>query len=137
MIQKIFTSDVSFEAPSSPETFKAEWKPEINLELNSDSKKLKDDDYLVSLMITATAKNDTKIAFIAEVKQSGIFTVKGADKDQLGHILGAYCPETLFPYSREVIASLVSRGGFPPVLLAPLNFNAIYAQKQEQGQEKK
>ena len=132
IIQKIFTSDTSFETPSAPEVFKSEWKPEINVELDSDTKALQDDQQLVHLMVTITAKNSDKIAFVAEIKQSGIFTVKGADKAQLGHILGAYCPDTLFPYAREAISGMVNRGGFPPVTLNPINFHAIYEQKMAQ-----
>lgn len=133
IIQKIFTSDISFETPTAPEMFKSEWKPEINVELDTDSKDLKDDQHLVHLMVTITAKNSDKIAFVAEIKQSGIFTVKGAEKAQIGHILGAYCPDTLFPYAREAISSMVNRGGFPPVTLNPINFHAIYEQKMAQN----
>jgi len=129
LIQKIFISDASFETPSAPEVFKSEWKPEINVELDSNHKELPDDQHAVDLMVTITAKNKDKIAFIAEVKQSGIFTLKGADKAQLGHIIGAFCPDTLFPYAREALSGMVSRGGFPPVTLNPINFNAIYEQK--------
>jgi len=131
LIQKIFISDASFETPSAPEVFKTEWKPDINVELDSGYKKLKDDQHVIDLTVTVTAKNQNKIAFVAEVKQSGIFTIKGADKAQLDHIIGAYCPDTLFPYARESISGMMSRGGFPPVTLNPINFDAVYAQKVE------
>lgn len=135
VIQKIFSSDASFEAPATPEMFKNEWQPSINVELDTNHQKLESDQHLVDLTVTITAKNKDKIAFIAEVKQSGIFTVKGANDDQLAHITGAYCPDALFPYARETLSGMVNRGGFPPVLLNPVNFHAIYEQKMMQNQK--
>ena len=135
IIQKVFTADASFEAPDTPATFKNTWEPEANIELNTDNQKLDDGNYLVNLMITVTAKNQKDTAFIAEVKQSGIFGIKGAETPQLNQILGAYCPGTLFPYAREAIAGLVSRGGFPQLNLAPINFEALYAQQAAQQSE--
>lgn len=129
IIQKIFTADASFEAPGTPAAFKNNWEPEANIELNTDNSKLDDGNHLVNLMITVTAKNKDETAFVVEVKQTGIFGIQGADQNQLGQILGAYCPSTLFPYAREAIAGLVARGGFPQLNLAPINFDALYAQR--------
>ncbi len=138
MIQKIFTSDMSWESPNTPDVFKKEWKPDANVELNTNSEALSDEGvYLVSLVVTVTVKNDNKTAFLVEVKQSGIFTIKGMAAEQLGHVVGAYCPTILFPYAREVIGSLVARGGFPELLLAPVNFDALYLHSQQQKDQAK
>lgn len=135
MIQKVFTVDASFEAPNAPEIFKNTWEPEANVDLNTDNKILEDGNHLVDLTITVTAKNKKDTAFVVEVKQSGIFSIKGAEENQLAQILGAYCPGTLFPYAREAIAGLISRGGFPQLTLAPINFDALFAQQTQQAQK--
>lgn len=137
IIQRIYEKDVSFEAPNVPEIFKDQWEPEVSMDLNIQTQDLKDDTYEVVLKIIATAKLKDKIAFLVEVNQAGIFTVKGFPKDQLEIMLGSFCPSVLFPYAREAIASLVSKGSFPPLHLAPINFDALYQQqKQEQEQGK-
>ena len=136
VIQKVYFEDTSFESPNSPIIFKEEWSPEANIDLNTESKKLDDNTYQVALTVTVTAKSKDKTAFVAEVKQSGIFTVTGIDnEEQMGQILGAYCPSTLFPYARETISGLVNRGGFPQLNLAPINFDALYAQGLAQSQQ--
>jgi len=131
-IQKIYTQDTSFESPNTPSMFKGEWKPEANIELNTNSEKLDDNNHNVDLTVTVTAKNDGKTAFIIEVKQSGIFSIGGTEEAQLGHILGSFCPSILFPYARAAIANLISRGGFPELQLSPINFDALYAQSLEE-----
>ncbi len=132
VIQKIYMKDMSFEAPNSPEIFKNDWTPEANIDLNTATETLDNDIYEVNLTVTVTAKSDQKTAFLVEVKQTGIFTVTGAADEQMAHILGSYCPSILFPYAREAIASLVFRGGFPELNMAPINFDALYAQSQTQ-----
>jgi preprotein translocase subunit SecB len=134
-IQKLYLKDVSFESPNSPAVFAdGEWQPEVNIQLNSSNKSIGQDTYEVDLRITVTAKQNKKTAFLVELTQSGIFTVAGFEQDNLRGMLGAYCPETLFPFAREAIAELVSKGGFPPLLLAPVNFNALYMQQAQQQQ---
>jgi len=134
-IQKIFVKDVSFESPNAPAVFtEAEWKPEVNVQLNTEAKAISDDLHEVTLTVTVTAKQLEKTAFLVEVKQSGIFHMTGFPEDQKGGMLGAYCPETLFPYAREAISDLVTKGGFPQMLLSPVNFNALYMQHQQQQQ---
>ena len=134
-IQKLYLKDVSFESPNSPAVFAdGEWQPEVNIQLNSSNKSIGQDTYEVDLRITITAKQNKKTAFLVELTQSGIFTVAGFEQDNLRGMLGAYCPETLFPFAREAIAELVSKGGFPPLLLAPVNFNALYMQQAQQQQ---
>lgn len=134
-IQKIYLKDVSFESPNSPQAFtEGEWKPQINVQINSGNETVAKDTYEVVLDITVTAKHEDKIAFLAEVKQAGIFTIAGFPEENMGGMVGAFCPESLFPFAREAIAELISKGGFPPFLLAPVNFNALYTQQMQQQQ---
>jgi len=127
-IQRIFTKDVSFETPNSPAIFQKEWTPEVKLDLDTRSNKLADDTYEVILSLTVTAQLGEEVAFLAEVQQAGIFSIVGLDENQMAHSIGSYCPNILFPYAREVISSLVSRGTFPQLNLAPVNFDALFAQ---------
>jgi len=133
-IQKIYLKDVSFESPNSPAVFSGEWKPEVNVQLNTEIKGLENNMHEVTLSVTVTARQQDKTAFLVEVKQAGLFQLAGFEQEQLGGMLGAYCPETLFPYAREAISDLVSKGGFPQLLLSPVNFNALYMQHQQQAQ---
>ncbi len=132
-IQKIYLKDVSLESPYSPQVFTdGEWKPEINVQINSTNQSLGTDTFEVSLTITVTAKQGEKTAFLVEVKQAGVFTIAGFSEENMAGMIGAYCPETLFPYAREAISDLIAKGGFPQLLLAPVNFNALYAQQMQQ-----
>lgn len=128
-ILRIYLKDASFETPHSPTIFKQEWKPEISLQLNTRSSLLENDLYEVVLNVTTTATMGDKTAFLVEVQQAGIFTIKGMEDAQKDAMLGAYCPNTLFPFAREVISDLVIKGGFPQFLLKPVSFDAIYQQK--------
>ena len=134
-IQRIYTNDVSFETNNVPEIFTKQWQPEMNLELNSSSQALSDEVHEVSLRVTVTVKQQEEVVYICEVTQSGIFSLIGFDDAQIQHCVGAYCPNILFPYAREVISSLVNKGTFPQVNLEPVNFEALfinYLQQQEQ-----
>ncbi len=131
-ILRIYLKDVSFETPNSPAVFTVDAKPEIGIQLNTAVNDLEDNLYEVILSITVTAAHQENTAFLAEVQQAGIFMLKGFDTAQKGNMLGAYCPNTLFPYAREAISDLVSKGGFPPLLLAPINFDALHAEKVAQ-----
>ncbi|KGJ98155.1 protein-export chaperone SecB [Thalassotalea sp. ND16A] len=126
-IQRIYTKDVSFESPAGPSIFQKDWQPEIKLDLDTRSSKLADDTYEVILALTVTAKLGEEVAFLCEVQQAGIFTVGNMPEPQIAHTLGSFCPNTLFPYAREVVSSLVSRGTFPQLNLAPVNFDALFA----------
>jgi preprotein translocase subunit SecB len=128
-ILRIYLKDVSFETPTSPGVFTQEFKPEIGLRLNTAIKRIEEDLHEVVLNITVTAKQGEKTGFLVEVQQAGIFSLKGFDEVQKGTMLGAYCPNVLFPYAREEISALVTKGGFPPLLLAPINFDVMYAEK--------
>lgn len=127
-IEKIYLKDVSFEAPNAPAVFTEDWNPEINMDLNSQGHPIDENIYEVELSITVTAKNKDKTGFLVEIKQSGIFSISGMDDANLNGMLGSFCPNILFPYAREAISDLVTKGGFPQLLLAPVNFDAIYAQ---------
>lgn len=131
-IHRIYLKDASFETPHSPAVFTQEWKPEVNLQLNSSINALENQVYEVVLNVTVTAQHGDQTAFLAEIQQAGIFTVRGFDEQQKGTMLGAFCPNTLFPFAREAISDLVVKGGFPQLLLAPINFDALYAQKLRQ-----
>ena len=134
-IQKIYIKDVSFESPNSPQAFtEGEWQPKINVQINSSNSVIAQDTYEVVLSITVTANQEEKTAFLVEVKQAGIFTIAGFPEENLGGMVGAYCPESLFPYAREAVSELITKGGFPQLLLAPVNFNALYTQQLEQNQ---
>lgn len=130
-ILRIYTRDISFETPNSPEVFGVEWTPQTEINMRTEVKPLKDSNFEVTLAVTAEAKLGERTAFLAEVHQAGIFKVAGLTREELGPVLGSYCPSILFPYVREAISDLVTRGGFPPMLLAPVNFDAIFAQREE------
>jgi preprotein translocase subunit SecB len=134
IIQRIYVKDVSFEAPNSPAVFTQEWNPDTNLDLNTRVNPLANDNYEVELSITITVKSAGKTAFLVDVTQAGVFFVTGYGEDQLNHLLAAYCPNILFPYTREVIASLVSKGSFPELHLSPINFDALYASRLQEEQ---
>lgn len=137
-IQRIYTKDVSFEAPNAPKVFQQEWQPEIKLDLDTASSQLAEDIYEVVLRVTVTATLGDDTAFLCEVQQAGIFIISGIDGTQMAHCLGAYCPNILFPYARECITSQVSRGTFPQLNLAPVNFDALfmnYLQQQQADRE--
>ncbi|MBN7819600.1 protein-export chaperone SecB [Bowmanella yangjiangensis] len=126
-IQRIYTKDISFESPNSPAVFQQEWKPEVKMDLDTRSAKLDDNSYEVVLSVTVTANAGDQTAFLVEVQQAGIFTIADMSDQQKAHILGSFCPNTLFPYARECISNLVNRGTFPQLNLAPVNFDAIFA----------
>ena len=134
-LQRIYVRDLSFEAPKSPAIFRQEWTPSVSLDLNTRQKQLENDFYEVVLTLSVEVKNGDEIAFIAEVQQAGIFLIKGLDQASMSHTLGAFCPNILFPYARETIDSLVVRGSFPALMLAPVNFDALYAQELQRMQE--
>lgn len=131
-IQRIFVKDLSFESPNTPHTFVEEWKPEVTLNLETKSNRIQDNMHEVVLSITATVNTGKKTAFLIEVEQAGVFMIKNFPNDQLHHMLGSFCPNILFPYAREVVSDIVVRGGFPQLILAPVNFDALYAQHMEQ-----
>ncbi|MCU7553289.1 protein-export chaperone SecB [Alteromonas sp. ASW11-19] len=126
-IQRIYTKDISFESPNAPKIFTKEWKPEIKLDLDTATNKLDENAYEVVLSVTVTATLGEETAFLCEVQQAGIFAIGDMPDQNKAHTLGSFCPNMLFPYAREAISNLVNRGTFPPLNLAPVNFDAIFA----------
>ncbi len=126
-IQRIFTKDISFESPNAPAIFTKEWKPEIKLDIDTSTNKLDESVFEVVLSVTVTASLGEETAFLCEVQQAGIFAIGEMPDQNKAHMLGSYCPNLLFPYARETISNLVNRGTFPPLNLAPVNFDAIFA----------
>lgn len=133
-IQRIYVKDVSFEAPNSPAIFRKDWQPEIKLDLDTRNEKLDDNTFEVVLSLTVTATIGTETAFLCEVQQAGIFSVPAVSDAQMAHMLAAFCPNILFPYAREAVSGLVNRGTFPQLNLAPVNFDALFAQYVQQRQ---
>jgi len=133
-IQRVYTKDISFEAPNAPQVFQKEWEPDVKLDLDTASSQLADEVYEVVLRVTVTATVGEETAFLCEVQQAGIFTISGIEGTQMAHCLGAYCPNILFPYARECITSLVSRGTFPQLNLAPVNFDALFMNYLQQSE---
>lgn len=133
-IHSIYLKDVSFEAPNSPAMFKTQFQPEIQMNLNLETNTLEDSVFEVVLSVTVTAKANDQSAFLVELQQAGVFTLKGFTEENMGPMLGIYCPNVLFPYARESIANLVSKGGFPQLLLEPVNFEALYSQHVQEQQ---
>lgn len=125
-LQRIYVKDLSFESPNAPQCFRDDWKPEIKLDLNTENTKLDDKNIEVTLHVTVTVKNQDKTAFLVDVQQAGLFYVEGFAMQQMQALLGSYCPNMLFPYVRETVSDLVGRGGFPQLLLAPVNFDALF-----------
>lgn len=132
MIQRIYIKNLSFETTNTPAVFQQKWEPELSLDLNTQNTKLDEGVYEVALTVTATVKNQGAVAFLIEVQQGGIFTIQGPAPEQLDHLLGSFCPSILFPYAREAITSEAIRGSFPQLVLAPINFDALYMQQQEE-----
>lgn len=133
VIQRIYVKDISFEAPNTPQVFLDEWKPQMEIEIQNRSLQIGTDTHEVILRVAVTTKINDKVAFLIDMQQAGIFTIHGATNEQLGPIIGSYCPSILFPYAREAIASLSMNGGFPPIHLAPVNFDAAYQQHMHQA----
>lgn len=135
-IHNVYLKDASFESPNAPDIFRQNAQPKVQVNVAVRTNSLGEDAFDVVLTVTATATlEDNKTAFVAETLQGGIFSLKGFNDNELGAMLGIYCPNMLFPYARETIASLVSRGGFPQLVLQPVNFEAIYAQHMQSQQD--
>jgi preprotein translocase subunit SecB len=137
LINRVYVKDSSFETHDTPACFERSWEPELSLDLNTQTIQLENGVYEVILTVTATVTNQKTNVFLAEVKQAGIFSIKGAVSEQLDHLLGSFCPSILYPYAREAITALVVRGSFPQLVLAPVNFDAFYMQQMEEKQKAK
>ena len=140
-VERIYLKDVSFESPVTPEIFAEQASPDVQVDLNTRVNALEDERHEVVLSLTVTVKqaSDGRVAYLVEVQQARLFSIKGAEGGSLQQVLGIHCPNTLFPYLREAVDDLVIKGGFPPLRLAPVNFEALYqqalAQRQQEGAE--
>jgi preprotein translocase subunit SecB len=134
-LQRVYLKDLSFESPASPAVFRKEYRPQINVDLRTKSETLESDNYEVALTITITAKLDEETAFLVEVQQAGIFRIRGLQNEELRRVLAIYCPNVLFPYARETIDNIITKGTFPALMLAQVNFEALYAQALQQAQQ--
>ena len=132
-IGKIYLKDFSFESPQAPDVFRQpDWKPKTDLNLRSSHTEVEGDHHEIVLTITVEAKSEDKTFFLAELQQAGLFEIIRYEGEELGAILGSFCPNILFPYARETLASLIQKGGFPEFVLQPINFDALYFQTKQQ-----
>lgn len=132
-VHRIYMKDVSFESPSTPNIFLEQLDPKHEVNLGTKVNKISDETYEVVLSVTVTTKSNDKTTFIVEVHQAGLFGVAGFSDQELGPLLGAYCPNLLFPYANASVTELVTKGGFPQLVLQPVNFEALFAQRQQQA----
>ena len=138
-IERIYLRDLSFESPQAPGVFASEWKPQVQIEINSRTSRLGADRFEVVLTMTLEAKSGESTLLVVELQQAGIFRIEGMDEEMRRQVLGVACPNMLFPYARETVDSLVVKGTFPPFMLAPVNFDVLYAaakkrREAEQGE---
>ncbi len=132
-LQRIYIKDSSFESPKAPDCFRGQWQPKVNMELNSSNTPIGDGLFEVVLQLTITAKDESdEVVYLIEVQQAGIFNIEGLSEEALIQTLGAFCPSVLFPYAREAVDSLVVKGSFPALMLAPVNFDAIFEHARKQ-----
>ena len=136
-LQTMYIKDVSFEAPNSPGVFlEEEVLPETKINLANTHDKIGDDSYDVCLKVRVESTYNDKTIFVAEVEQAGVFVIRGYTEDEVKGLIAVFCPNTLFPYIRELVSSLVTKAGFPALLLQPINFEALYAQAIEEAEKK-
>jgi preprotein translocase subunit SecB len=135
-IEKIYVKDISLEIPNAPQVFLERETPQVDIQLHHESKPVDEGVYNTVLTVTVTAKINDKTMFLAEVGQAGIFVIRNVPEADMEPVLGIACPNILYPYVREVVSDVIARAGFPPVLLTPVNFEALFqAQKQAQAQQ--
>jgi len=133
-IIKIYSKDFSFESPQAPEIFRqGDWQPHTNLNLRSSHNVIEGGQHEIVLTITIEATENEKTCFLVELQQAGLFDIVGYEGEELKAIVGSFCPNILFPYARESIASLIQKGGFPEFVLQPINFDALFMQAQQQN----
>ncbi len=137
VIQKLYLKDFSFESPGAPESFQfQQWDPKVELNMSNKQHRVADNMYEVVLTVTVTVSQDDNTMFLIEVHQAGLFAIGGYGEDELAYLLGSQCMTVLFPYVRETISDVAIRGGFPPLLLSPVNFDTLFQQHLERQQEK-
>lgn len=133
-IEKVYVKDLSLEIPNAPQVFAEQVQPQIDVRIESGESRFQPDYYEVTLSVTVTARNGERTVFLAEAVQAGIFALRNVPEADIGPLLGIACPTVLFPYLRETISDLITRGGFPPLLLAPMSFEQLYLQRMQREQ---
>jgi preprotein translocase subunit SecB len=133
-IEKLYVKDASIEVPNAPQIFTERTAPQVNVELANAAQKLDEGVFEVAIKVTVTAKVGDKTAFLVEATQAGIFAIRNVPDENLEPILAVTCPNILFPYAREAVSDMVTRAGFAPVLLNPINFEALYMQQKQQAE---
>ena len=133
LLQKIYIKDFSFESPRAPEIFGTNVSPKTQISIKSTAKELTPDTQEVILTLTLEAKDQDKTLFMVEIEQAGLFRIQGYSEEEQRMLIGSYCPGTLYPFAREAIADVITRGGFPQLLLQPINFDGLYAQAMQDG----
>lgn len=131
LVQRIYTKDISFEAPNTPHIFQENWSPEISVGLGNETNDIGNGQIELVMRVTVEAKHDGKSVFLVELKQAGVFLVQGFSAEETDALMGIAAPNMLFPYAREVVSDLVTRGSFPQFVLQPVNFEALYAQQRQ------
>lgn len=133
-IEKLYVKDISLEIPGAPQVFLESQSPQLEIQVRNESAQIAEGLFEVVITVTVTAKSGDKTQFLAEAAQAGIFSLRNVPQADLEPLLAVACPTILYPYARETISDLVTRGGFPPVLLAPVSFEALFAQRLQQQQ---
>jgi preprotein translocase subunit SecB len=136
-IQRIYVKDLSLESPNTPKIFLDKWEPELSLDIGTNTQALGDHSHEVVINLTVTVKMKDKVAFLVEVKQAGIFTLNNFPEEEIRPMLGAFCPNILYPYAREAVTDAVTRAGFPQLYLHPINFDAMYQQHEQEKEKEK
>lgn len=136
-LERIYLKDASWESPNSPQVFTENWAPEIQADITTKSNRVEANRFEIVLTVNLNAKLEGgKTAFIVEVQQAGLFRIEGVEEELLQRVLGTVCPSTLYPYAREAVDGLTIKGGFPALHLAPVNFDALYAEALRQQSQK-
>jgi preprotein translocase subunit SecB len=134
-VQRIYLKDLSFETPMGAGAFQKQWQPKVNQDLNTKSGKVADDLYEVSLRLTVTVTIEEETVYLVEVDQAGLFAIRGLEPNQLTQVINTTCPSLLFPYAREAIDNILTKGSFPALMLPPINFDALFASAVKQAEE--
>ncbi|GMQ97431.1 MAG: protein-export chaperone SecB [Gammaproteobacteria bacterium] len=134
-VQRVYLKDVSFESPGSPHVFQKEWRPDVDVQINNGIEEMEEGVYEVYMKITVEAQMDNKPVFLVEVVQAGIFTFQGFEEKKMEHIRSTLCPSILYPYAREAITDLVTKGSFPQFLLAPVNFDYVFRSSKKSASD--
>jgi len=135
LLQRIYLKDASVEVPQAPQVFTRQWTPQVDVQVGTNAMPLGGTAHQVMLSITVTAKLGEDVAFLVEIHQGGIFDIAGFAEGELQAVVAGYCPGVIFPFAREAVADLIQRSGFPPILLQPINFDALYVEHLARARE--